>query len=241
MTAVNRPRGPLPRRVYWFRRVLVLGVALALVFGIAKLLETTGGDSGIDTATPVVSTPSATPSAVDPSASPQERLTRKQRQAERKRDRLPQPTGPCAEDDVRVNPSVIGAHAGGEIEIVLEVSTAEADACTWEVSPESVFLTVAGESGVLWSSQECTDVIPVETVVARRERADRVSVTWNGKESDEGCTDSTLWVEEGLYSATAVARGSVTPLDTEFVIQGAVARTVTKTPTPTPTPTAKQR
>ncbi len=34
MSSLTRPRGPLPRRVYWVRRVLVLGTALALVVGM---------------------------------------------------------------------------------------------------------------------------------------------------------------------------------------------------------------
>ncbi len=49
MRSMARPRGPLPARVYWVRRVLVLGVALALVFGIARLLGGTG-DPAADSA-----------------------------------------------------------------------------------------------------------------------------------------------------------------------------------------------
>jgi hypothetical protein len=51
MTTVTRPRGPLPPRVYWTRRLLVVAVAFALVFGIARLLGSDG--SGGPTAQPV--------------------------------------------------------------------------------------------------------------------------------------------------------------------------------------------
>ena len=44
MGSVSHPRGRLPSRVYWTRRVMVLGVALLLVFGIGKLLGGTGSD-----------------------------------------------------------------------------------------------------------------------------------------------------------------------------------------------------
>src|SRR6188472_4219926 len=47
------PRGPLPARVYWVRRTLVLVVALALVFGIGKLLTGFGGDPKATTAAAV--------------------------------------------------------------------------------------------------------------------------------------------------------------------------------------------
>jgi hypothetical protein len=50
MSAVTRPRGPLPARVYWFRRSLVLVVAFALVYGFAHLL---GGRSDTPEARPV--------------------------------------------------------------------------------------------------------------------------------------------------------------------------------------------
>lgn len=53
MTAVTRPQGPLPARVYWTRRVLVLVVALALVFGVAHLLGRGGSPSGGPSAQPV--------------------------------------------------------------------------------------------------------------------------------------------------------------------------------------------
>mgnify|MGYP006150707977 CR=1 FL=1 len=36
-------RGPLPARVYWTRRLLVLGTVFLLVFGIARVL-TSGSD-----------------------------------------------------------------------------------------------------------------------------------------------------------------------------------------------------
>lgn len=56
-------RGPLPPRVYWVRRVMILGTALLLVFGIARLLV--GGSdasSGEEAAAPVAAgtTPSVT-------------------------------------------------------------------------------------------------------------------------------------------------------------------------------------
>src|SRR3712207_838388 len=46
MSGVTRPRGPLPARVYWVRRALVLGLAVVLVFAIGRLLQgfTFGGD-----------------------------------------------------------------------------------------------------------------------------------------------------------------------------------------------------
>jgi hypothetical protein len=66
---MSSPRGPLPARVYWVRRALVLVVALALVFGIGKLLTGFGGDPKATTAAAAPSTsaqPTASASATVP-------------------------------------------------------------------------------------------------------------------------------------------------------------------------------
>lgn len=239
MAAATRARRPLPRRVYWFRRLLVLGVACALVIGIARLLDWTTDGGGGEQAAVVASTPG-------PSATPVPGKKQKKTQdgpAERKdegdddgKEKLAQPEGRCADEDVVVTPTVKEANAGSPVEIVLELTTVESDACIWEVSPESVFVNIDGEDGTLWSSQQCPAAIPTERVVPRREQAAKVSLWWAGKESDEECSRWTPWVLEGVYTVIAAARGSVTPIPTGFVLGGAVAPTVTETPTPTPDP-----
>jgi hypothetical protein len=243
MPATTRRRGPLPRRVYWFRRAVVLVVAVGLVFGIARLLGATGGGSEADTATPVGAERPVAPSETGPVTSSAELRAKREARKESKRRAsaapepasLAQPSGPCEDSDVLVTPSVAAAHAGGPIRVVLELTTSEADACTWEVSSESVFLTIANEDGVIWSSQDCPSTIPRLSVVPRREKADRAPLLWHGRESDDECSAATNWVHPGLYTATAVARGSVTPIDAGFVIGNAVAPTRTVAPDPTPT------
>ena len=56
MTTVTRPRGPLPARVYWTRRLLLVVVAFALVFGVARLLGS-GGSRRARRRTPVGADP----------------------------------------------------------------------------------------------------------------------------------------------------------------------------------------
>ena len=46
MTALTSPKGPLPTRVYWLRRLMVFSLLFVLVFGTTRLF---GGDSGDDT------------------------------------------------------------------------------------------------------------------------------------------------------------------------------------------------
>ena len=76
-------RGPLPARVYWVRRMLVLGTALLLMFGIARLLGNgSDGSSGADRAAQVAADTSASSSPTfsdptTPSATPRKQDKKK--------------------------------------------------------------------------------------------------------------------------------------------------------------------
>ena len=115
MSSTARPRRPLPRRVYWVRRTLVLAVALGLVFGIAQLLGGTGGSDG-EAARVVGAEPStgAAGAGATGDASPQTDPTRgtngKRDKGSRKKTKTPtplaMPTGPCLSEDVVVTPKV---------------------------------------------------------------------------------------------------------------------------------------
>lgn len=242
----TRSRRPLPRRVYWFRRLLVLGVAavlvLGVVFGTARLLDwTTGGSAGsagpgAEQAAPVAASPGEPSGDARGTDGPRKQKPgTKQQRAEK--DQLAKPNGPCLDSDVVVTPTITDAHAGSRVLIVLELTTVKAAACHWEVSSDSVFVNIDGEDGTLWSSQHCPDAVPTKSVVPRRGKAATVRMWWDGKLSDEGCPVWSAWVEDlGSYTVVAAARGSVTPVATGFFLGSAVAPTVTTTATPTPTP-----
>jgi hypothetical protein len=225
--------------------VLVLGIvpalAVALVVGLAHLLGgSSGGNGAADTAVTVRAgtTTSPTPSgSVTPTTGP---TTARGQHASRNRRALPQPDGACRPSDVVITPSLPSPHAYGPVTVVLELTSRQSEACTFDVDAESVFLTISSGAEVLWSSQDCPATIPTRTVVPRREHAARVRLTWDGKKSDADCSKYGSWVVKGDYVASAVARGSVAPVEVGFrMLPGLVVRpTITVTPTPTPTPTA---
>jgi len=229
-TALTRPRGPLPARVYWTRRLVLLLVVLALVLGVARLLGgggdggggAAGGGAGAgEAARPVAGeqreTRSGSATAADPAATA--RPEKPEREKKRKKKPLPQPDGPCADSDVRVVPVVEEAYLDEPVEITLAVSTEESAACTWEVEPETVFVTISSPERQLWSSQHCPAVVPTEAVVPRRTKPHTVTLRWNGKESDPACSAATEWVLAGTYTVTAIARGSVVPAEADLVLQ----------------------
>lgn len=204
--------------------LLVLLVLLALVWGVARLVG--GGDEGGTTrgaASQVAAereapeSPEATPTpdGDDREARRERREERRKERREEKKDALAKPSGPCLDSDVVVTPDVVEPYVGRP-EVVLQLTTVESEACTWDVTPHSVFLVISDEKGPLWSSQDCPSAIPTEEVVVRRELAAEVEIAWNGKQSDRDCSEATDWVWPGQYVATAVARGAVTPVEVEF-------------------------
>jgi hypothetical protein len=201
---------------------LVAAVVVAVVWGIVGAVRgLAGGDGdGGGGASPVVAErdPSPTPSTTSAAERPRPRSDRKKAEGSKpEKERLARPSGPCADGDVVVTPEVEEPYVGAP-RIVLLLTTVEADACTWEVSPDSVFLDISDDKGPLWSSQHCPDAIPTEEVVPRREKPARVVVAWNGKQSDPECSEATEWVRRGEYVASAIAGGSVTPVDVGFVM-----------------------
>jgi hypothetical protein len=244
MSAPHRtPRRRLPQRVYWVRRFLVLGVAALLVLGITRLLTlggggggaavTTAGGSTSETGGPTVSTPPSVPISISPPFATEPTV------GPNGKVRLARPDGPCDPSDVLVTPRVTDAHVAAPVRIVLLVTTLQSPACTFQVSPQSVVVRLLDpqRSDPLWSTQQCTKVVPEQTVVARPTKPGRVAVMWNGRTSDETCSDLTDWVYPGTYTAQAIAVGSTRATGSEFVLGPGVRPTVTRTPTPTATAT----
>lgn len=248
MRSVTKPKGPLPARVYWTRRLLALGLTLALVFGIGQLV----GEGTSSTATPSARPADPMPSASSPapsstaSSSPTSSSTsdssaksdgdgdeQKQEKGPKSKPEPTQlafPTGRCSDSDVKVVPSLDGrAHAGRDVTITLTLSTLESPACTWEVSAESVVLRLTSGTDPIWTTQDCGDAIPRRAVVLRNDHPVELPVTWPGMRSDDGCTIFTEWAQPGFYHASAAAYGAE-PDSVQFELLGPVTKTVTAKP-----------
>ncbi len=249
MSTVTRPRGPLPARVYWTRRLLLLVLALGLVYGFAQLL---GGRSGTPSAQPVGA---AAGSSSSPSSSAATKVRPAQKvrpavKAKHKRSRHPAPspsptptvtplavpTGPCLPQDVRVDPKVVGrAVAGSRVRFALRLTTISSPACNWEVSPRSLVVKLTSGTDRIWSTQDCKAAVPREPVVVRKDHVSRIYVVWRGQRSDATCSDTTPWAQPGFYHVAAAALGAE-PTDVQFELHKPQARTITPSPTPDPSP-----
>lgn len=237
-------RGPLPARVYWVRRMLVLGTAVLLVVGIARLLG--GGSdasSGEDTAArtaartstssaPVTTTTTTTsPSAglvVEPPREPRGRQTQVP---------LAEPEGPCAGGDVAVTPKVRRAVAGRDVRIRLQLHTLSSPACTWRIGHDTLVVNISSGHDHIWTTRDCPKALQGREVVVRRDVATQVDLVWNAKRSDEDCTRFTEWAMPGWYHVAAAALAGE-PADTQFELTTPVAGTITRTVSPTESPSA---
>ncbi len=234
MGSVRHPRGRLPRRVYWMRRSVVLGVALLLVFGIGKLLGGTGSDPG---STIEASTSSAKQQEPEPSISMGPVAPSKVPKRKASTVLLP-PSGECRDNEVSVLPSVSRAWGLRPVVIRLALQGLQ-PACTFKVSPESLVVKITSGDDRIWSSQDCPETIPTSDVVVRSSVPTHVNVTWNGRRSDTGCPRETDWALAGFYHVYAAALGS-TPTDVQFEITRAPTQVVTRTAKPKPSPSASE-
>jgi hypothetical protein len=231
--------------VYWFRRLMVLGVACALVFGVGRLLgaspagegpsarPASAGDVPARSSGPSGTATSDATGDAGPEREPGGRAQRKKAAGPRRtRTPLPMPTGPCRDSDVRVRP-VAGqtAYAGRDVTFRLRLTTFESPACTWQVSPDSVAVRLTSGSDRIWTSQECRSAVPTVPVVVRQEKAAFVEVTWGGRRSDPECSRTTTWAVPGWYHVATAALGSE-PVSRQFELMAPAPETITPKPTP---------
>jgi hypothetical protein len=212
---------------------MVLGTAVLLVFGIARVLG-----AGSDASSPpepraqakqVAAAPTTTVALPEPSST----ATGSGRSEKVEPVPLAQPDGPCDDEDVAVTPTVKNPVGGRDVNFVLELRTIVSEACTWEVSPETLTLKVTSGDDEIWTSRECPHAVPREEITLRRDHTTKVDVTWDARRSDEECSKLTKWALPGWYHVAAAALAGE-PSDLQFELERPEREHVTKTVEPKP-------
>lgn len=234
MTSLTR--GPLPARVYWTRRLMVLGTAFLLVLGISRVL--TGGSDGSSEEVPEAVRAAATPTTggTGPTVTATVPAKKQKQDGPRKKKTkqapvLAQPDGPCTDSDVAVTPTVKDPVAGRSVFMVLELRTVTSAACSWRVSPETVTLKITSGKDDIWSSRQCPKAVPTQTVVVRSAVTTKVGVRWSGRRSDDECSRLTEWALPGWYHVAAAALAGE-PSDVQFELQRPTREVITREPEP---------
>jgi hypothetical protein len=233
----------------------VVVLALALVFGIARLLGGNGSTGNQPSAQPAAadaSTSSAPTSSAAPTSpsvvataatvdsSPSATASGTAGAAAKKTAAatpLPVSSGPCRSDDIVATPTIKDtAYAGKPVVFAMDLTTKSTEACDFDVSAGSLVVKITSGSDRVWSTQDCRGAVPRQSVVVRKDTPATVDVAWSGQRSDTDCTRSTTWAEPGYYHAVAAAYGSA-PVDKQFKLLKPVRPTVTASPTPRTTKT----
>lgn len=212
MSSVTRPQGPLPPRVYWVRRAVVLGTAFLLIFGLARLLGS-GSDGDGEHQKPTAeqaagqqrdqSTEPGT-QGPDPSTTESSGQT-KPKKAKKTKTPLPEPTGVCDPADVTIAPKLDTVAWSDKIKVPL-ILTGQDAACTFQVSSASMVIKITSGSDLIWTSQQCGR-LPAEDVVVRSETKTKVVFVWNGRRSDDECDRTADFAKPGWYHVETAALG----------------------------------
>lgn len=237
-------RGPLPAGTYWRRRIFVLALAATLVFVFANWLG--GGSDASDD-----EVPAARQAGGEVEASQTVTVERTPKGRKGRRNQGPQtptidpaltvaPDGNCEPADVRVTPVVTGAVAGQPVTIGLSLQTVQADACYFRVGPDKITVKITKGGREIWTSRECADPVPEQSVVVRRVVATVVPMTWDARESDAECTKRRSWLLGGDFTVAAAALGGE-PADSDFELVSPTPETTTSTPDPRRDRKGKQR
>ena len=253
--------------MYWTRRLVLLAVAFALVFGFARVLG--GGNGGgttpsaqpvgaeesspssptssaasspasIATAPTVTSSPTGTPTGT-PKGTPTGKTDQKnaKSKASSTASPLPESSGPCSTSDIVATPTIKDkAHAGKPVVFAMRLTTKSSPACDFSVAPDSMVVRVTSGSDRIWSTQDCPASIPKKSVVLRKDTPVSVDVTWSGMRSDSDCSRATTWAQPGYYHAMAAVFGA-DPVDEQFELLKPTPRKVTAKPSPTAKPNDK--
>ena len=238
-----RPSGPLPPRVYWFRRLLLLLVVAALLFWLARTVGSTSDPAAASTRPGPASTAAAPagrpqtpdrpvepghPSAGRPTA--EEPVARRPRGEGRARDGgsgqrpakkrtpLAVPDGPCRPDEVALQPVVSANNeAGNPVELRLRLQTTERPACTLTLSPDNLLVKVSSGPDELWTSAQCPAAILPSRLVVRAAAPLTYRVVWSGARSAPRCPLRTADAVPGRYVVAAAVVGGE-PAQTRFVL-----------------------
>ena len=217
MSTVIHPTGPQSPGVYWFRRVVVILVLIALLLGVRWLLTGRGGDSPAASPTgptgPTVTASTPAPSASTTSAKPSASAT----------SASPKPSGTgvvaCTKSQIAVTASTDAASypVGSTPRLRMKIENTSDKACTRDIGAAQNELLITSGSVRVWSSDDCNPGGTAQVVTMNPGQSYSVSVTWLGRLSKKGCPADQPLAAKGTYTLTG-RNGDVTSAPATFAL-----------------------
>jgi hypothetical protein len=219
MSTVARPRGPLPARVYWTRRLALL--TLVLVVGWMMFRWVDGGDSG------AAPTDDETPAAATETDDTEQTSTDDREPVGRDRtarirtvaESFERPKENCDLTGVRVEPSVADpVYAGEPVQVTLRISSTSSKACSLGIDADHLLVAITSAGDVVWDSTKCEDAVPAREIALQPGWSALVDVTWTGRYSGRNCAPDASVAEPGTYRVeAAVLEGEPSQADFEAI------------------------
>lgn len=201
---VLRPAGPLPARVYWFRRLVVVGIPLVLVAVLVWAFVARGGSSPDDAA------------GADPGqgAAPATGTT------EPAED---ESTGPTACDPQTLGLTLTAdgtSYAAGALpNFTVTLSNEGEEPCLIDVGEAQREIVVTSGADRIWSSRDCAAAeTQVREILISPGTPDTTQVQWSRLRSAEGCPAEQPAALPGTYAA-ALTLGPLAPTPVVFVLE----------------------
>lgn len=210
-----RPRGPLPRRIYWTRRALLAAVALS-VLGLLWWLVPGGADPGERTAGLQTGSTASTPSSTGPTSSstttrppttpPKSSPPRTSPPTTTPPPRVA-PTGDCAPTVVRILVAASSAPPGDGTTVRYTMSTNDGSTCRLGITPALLETKIVSAEQVAWRSSSCPDALAAENVVVRPQPAVLYAFHWDGVIRLGACTGTGTVAPPARYRVSAALIG----------------------------------
>jgi hypothetical protein len=221
MSTLMQPSGPLPRRVYWIRRLLVLLCLIVLVATISWVVgrATASGDSATKGSAGQAHTRTPKSTLTTPDGTAPTPIG--------KRGGSPTPThpvasapaapiGPCKVADVRIAMQVRSMKTGTPNPITLGLTGASV--CRLDISATNLVMQVTSGHDRIWSSDDCPTDLSGKSVVIRPGATAHYDFRWDGFRSAKHCSNNVAMAKPGGYWAKAAFLGG-NPTKTYFEIK----------------------
>jgi hypothetical protein len=179
--AVLHPVGPLPPRVYWIRRVVLVGILLALVIGIA--VSCSGGSGGGRPAAGASTSPRPTGSA------------------------QPAPAA-CEHAALAVTASTdADRYAAGSLPRLKVTIRNTGVACVLTESPSTRSWTIVSGADQVWTTADCARSHTATQTTLKAGGSVSHTIIWNRHRSGKACAVSATQAAPGTYQLTVSVNG----------------------------------
>lgn len=200
--------GSLPSAVYWRRRLLVLGGALAVLLlawascsgGDDKARKTSADGSSTSRLAATATSPAASPTS--PAASP---ATSPPAATQPPADPGPStPDATCADGEIQLTPVLEypSAPPGREMRLTLKVKNTASRSCQRDLGADAQELYLTQGSGKVWSSDACDPLHGTRVVTLTPGEEQGFNVPWDGRATADGCGDRRA-LQVGEYQLVA--------------------------------------